>query len=84
MEDTERCPTTGGNKKVFFKLNNLYIGIYLCPDKITRLDHILIAKDIHSIITYSSKNTLVNTLFLNEPRHGKMCLRGKFDHFEIL
>ena len=20
----------------------------------------------------------------NEPRHGKMCLRGKFGHFEIL
>ena len=31
----------------------------------------------------ANEHTQAHT-FINEPRHGKMCLRGKFGHFEIL
>ena len=30
---------------------------------------------------YTSKRHIY---YVYEPRHGKMCLRGKFGHFEIL
>ena len=36
---------------------------------------------IQSILDYSVDILLSN---IYEPRHGKMCLRGKFGHFEIL